>query len=350
MPQARHLIGDRAKITAIAAGKLRRYANLRWYEHFRHIFISYLPNLLDTFKILLGIIQSWWKILRFKPDVIFIKGGYVGLPVGLAAKLFPYVPIVLHDSDATPGLTNRVLSRSARKIATGMPSEFYNYDPKKTTYVGLPVRNGIVPADLSEKKKLKKKLGFSTKLPLILAIGGGQGARAINQAVVANAENLDALATTILATGDANLEEVKHDIKKLKFTPKNLNVEAFLKDQKGLDVFRAADLIVTRAGATTMAEAATLATPTVIVPSPYLAADHQSKNAAVFVENQAAIMLLEKDLENNQQILFKQVEKILTDQNLAKKMSKNIQKFAKKDAAKLMAQIIIEVGNEKKSK
>jgi UDP-N-acetylglucosamine--N-acetylmuramyl-(pentapeptide) pyrophosphoryl-undecaprenol N-acetylglucosamine transferase len=127
-------------VAKVAAGKLRRYANLTLADHLRHIFKSYLPNVVDMGKFGVGIVQAYFRILRFKPDVVFIKGGYVGLPVGLAAaKFFPKTPIVLHDSDAHPGLTNRILSKYAARIGVGMPLEFSEYDKSKTEFVGVPI-------------------------------------------------------------------------------------------------------------------------------------------------------------------------------------------------------------------
>ena len=346
LSQARQLVGDsNISISTVAAGKLRRYANLKWYQHFQHLFVSYIPNVLDMFKIIIGIVQSNIKIIKFRPDVIFIKGGYVGLPVGLAAAiLWPRVPIVLHDSDASPGLTNRVLSRYAVQIATAMPTEFYPYDAAKTKYVGMPIRDGIKPASARVKKELKTELKFNPDAPLVLAMGGGQGSRSINRAVLAGYPQIKGHAEVILMAGEKNLTEVKEVISQKPRDFIKLHTAGFVGGQRGIDIERAADVAIIRAGATTLAEMAALGMPTIIIPSPYLAADHQTKNAEVFVKSDAAIVITEDEL-NSSEILAQAVVGLLGDKKQQRELSENIKKFDRADAAGEMAKIIIEVGD-----
>ena len=145
-------------VELIIAGKLRRYHGKNLTFHLQPSIL--LPNLRDGLKVAIGFFQSLFKLMAWRPDVIFIKGGYVCLPVGYAARLLR-IPLVLHDSDAHPGLTNRLLSPFARAIGTGAPLEYYNYPPERATYVGIPVAPEFRPYSEAERQNLKKKLGFN---------------------------------------------------------------------------------------------------------------------------------------------------------------------------------------------
>ena len=348
-PQAKKLVaGSKVSVSTVSAGKLRRYANLKWYDHFYHFFVSYIPNVIDAFRIIVGVFQSQIKIIKFRPDVIFIKGGYVGLPVGLAAaKLWPRVPIVLHDSDASPGLTNRILSRYAVKIATALPTKFYQYDAKKVTYVGMPIRPGLEPASLSQKKKLKINLGLDPNTPLVLAMGGGQGSQTVNEAVLENYPVIKGHAQVLLVTGDKNLLGVREVIKQSPRSFIKLRTEGFIAGQQNVDVIRAADIIITRAGATTLAEIARLGTPAIIIPSPYLASDHQTKNAEVFSSSKAALIIHESELIK-EGVLSDAVIGLLDDKDKQRELSENLKQLDKPNAATEMAKIIIGVGDGQK--
>ncbi|GHU08811.1 UDP-N-acetylglucosamine--N-acetylmuramyl-(pentapeptide) pyrophosphoryl-undecaprenol N-acetylglucosamine transferase [Alphaproteobacteria bacterium] len=345
LAQARDLFGPLdVPVSTVLAGKLRRYANLRWYDHIQHFFISYIPNFFDLFKIALGVCQSWFKLLAFRPDVIFIKGGYVGLPVGLAAALlWPHRPIVLHDSDVHPGLTNRILSRYAVRIGTGMPTKYYDYPKSKVQYVGIPVTADIAPLSVAGKRAVRGELGLDEDEPMVLVAGGSQGSRTINQAILAAYPSIKGHADVLLVTGQKNYADVVATVKE---HPRNfikLRIVEYLAQGQMNVAEKAADLVIARAGATTLAELAMLGKPTIIVPSPYLAADHQTKNAEIFAEANAAIVLSEDDLSN----LATEILRVLDDKKLQTELSENIKKLARPDAAERMAEMILEVGDGK---
>ena len=287
------------------------------------------------FKFLVGMIQSFFQIIIFKPDVVFIKGGYVGLPVGLVvAKCFKKISIILHDSDARPGLTNRILSKYAKKIAVGMPVEFSSYDKSKTEFVGIPIKDVFF-------KPLTKK---STKnKPQVFIIGGSQGSRIINEQIIKIASKFSKDADFLLISGQEKFDVVQKTASSIS----NLKVLPFISEEKISDYFKESEIVITRAGATTMAEISAVGTPTIIIPSPYLASDHQTKNAEMFVKSKAAFVVYENELNKN--VLEKKIEILLNDQKLRNQFSKNIAKFAKPNAAKTMAEIIIGVENGKNS-
>jgi UDP-N-acetylglucosamine--N-acetylmuramyl-(pentapeptide) pyrophosphoryl-undecaprenol N-acetylglucosamine transferase len=329
-------------VSTVLAGKLRRYANLRWYDHIQHFFISYIPNFLDLFRIALGVCQAWFKLLAFRPDVIFIKGGYVGLPVGLAAGvLWPHRPIVLHDSDIHPGLTNRILSRYAVRIGTGMPTKYYNYPQSKVQYVGIPVTADTKPISATGKRAIKVELGLDEDAPMVLVAGGSLGSRTINDAILSSYPSIKGHADVLLVTGQKNFADVDAAVHE---HPRNfigLKVVDYLVQDKMNAAEKAADVVIARAGATTLAELSMFGVPTIIIPSPYLAADHQTKNAEIFAEAGAAIVMKEDDLSG----LPTAILRILDDKKFRAELSENIKKLARPDAAERMANLILGVGD-----
>jgi UDP-N-acetylglucosamine--N-acetylmuramyl-(pentapeptide) pyrophosphoryl-undecaprenol N-acetylglucosamine transferase len=337
-------------VSRVSAGKFRRYANLSLADHFRHIFRSYLPNLVDVFRFGAGFIQASRLLRRFRPDVVFIKGGYVGLPVGLAAaKCYRRAAIVLHDSDAHPGLTNRILSKYAARIGVGMPLEFSEYDKARTEFVGVPIESCFLSAGLlrsarndpSSLRGAKRRSNLAKKLPLIFAMGGSQGSHTINQEIIKIAPDFVGRAEFLLVAGDGKFQAVQKQAEAIK----NLKVLPFITEAEVCQYMSRAAVVVTRAGATTMAEMAAVGVAAVIIPSPYLASDHQTKNAEIFDGAGAAFVVYEADLVNGE--LAAKINLLLENPKLRQQFSKNIGKFSKPNAARRMAEIIIEVGNVK---
>ena len=343
-PQAKKLLtGTDVRVDIIAAGKLRRYANLKWwYRWFSpyHIIHTHIPNFIDMFKIAGGFIQSLCKMLVWRPDVVFCKGGYVSLPVGIVAHLY-HIPLVIHDSDTVPGLTNRVLAKYANAIGTGAPVENYPSYPKKITkFIGIPVGDNVKHISETERTNLKHELGLDSNCPLVLAMGGGQGAVAINDAIASNATKLvkDKVNVVLLAGRGREVNmprSVGKHVQVLEFTDRVTDYE------------QAADVVVTRAGATTMAELAAIGVATIIVPSPYLAGDHQTKNAQVYEKAGAAVVLNEFDLKDKPSILYDAIKDLLDDKSKRAKLAKNLRIFAKPDALDGMVQMILDACKDK---
>ena len=340
-PQARDLLDENIRVDVIASGKFRRYANLKWwYKYFSwyHISRTHAPNFVDFFKIIGGFFQSFAKLIRWRPDAIFCKGGFVCLPVGVAAHLLK-IPLVIHDSDTVPGLANRILAKFANAIGTGSPVENYpNYSRKITQFVGIPVRPEIHKFNKNEKIFAKQKLGLNGDKKLIFAFGGGGGATEINKAVAKIAEKIVAKNSVqiLLGTGKGKMSDVKIPPQ----IAQNFRAQEFFTDNLP-QIIGAADVIITRAGATSMAEFAAVAAPVIIIPSPYLAGDHQTKNAEVYAKNDAAVVLKQTDVAENSDVLLNAILSILNDEKLREKLSQNLAKFAKPDALEQMAKMIL---------
>lgn len=322
-------------VETISAGKLRRYHGMTLWQQLAPSIL--LPNVCDMAKVVVGFCQSFIKLIKWRPDVVFIKGGYVCLPVGYAARILR-IPLVLHDSDAHPGLTNRLLAPFARAIGTGAPLEYYTYPPEKTTYVGIPVASEFRPYSPEEQRALKRKLQFDPDRPLVVITGGGLGAARINQAVVAARETLLKEASVFLISGTLQYEELKQ----MTDERDGWRLQAFVHNGMA-EVLAAADVVVTRAGATTLLELAALHKPTIIIPNGRLTAGHQLKNAKVYQEALAAVILKEEDLDEAGQVLSKKITQLLKSPKILRGLGNNFGKFAKPDAAHDMAKIILTV-------
>jgi len=338
--QARELLGAIVRVDIIASGKWRRYANLNFfhkYFSFYHITHTHIPNFIDLIKITFAIFQSFIKLIAWRPDVIFLKGGFVCLPVGLAAHVLR-IPTVIHDSDTTPGLTNRILARYATAIAVGSPIENYPQYPKKITkFVGVPIRDGIREFSATEQRTAKEKLGFGTNKELVLVVGGGLGAVSTNEVVVKIATLITKNnAQILLVAGKGNAAKLE------KHNSENMKIVEFLTDDY-LTALAAGDIVVTRAGATTMAELAAAHKAVIIIPNSHLAGDHQTKNALAYEKADAAIVVKQDLVKENPEILEKAILKLLANRELRQKLSRNLAKFARPNAINDIVDMILRV-------
>lgn len=325
------------KVESIVAGKLRRYHKLSIIRQMLQVRTIVLPNIIDFFKLLAGFIQSVIKLVVWRPDVVFSKGGFVCLPVGLAATLLR-IPLVIHDSDAHPGLTSRILSRWATTIATGAPLKFYSYPKERSHYIGIPVMSPPKPVSQARQRREKESFGFSQHEPLVVVTGGGLGAAALNEAVIETLDDLLSFTAVALVAGKANQETLAAQVKR----HRNIRVYGYLPPQEMQRLLSAADIVVSRAGATTLLELAALGKPSVIIPNENLTGGHQIKNAAVYAKAKAIIVLENARIETNPRALTSTLDTTLLNATLTRRLSTNIRSFAKPDAAKDMARLIVE--------
>ncbi len=323
-------------VKKIFAGKFRRYSRLSVWRQILNVRMM-LQNFFDVFLVVIGFLQSLLYLIKIRPDAVFTKGGYVCLPLGYAAHLLN-IPLIIHDSDLHPGLTNRVLARYAEAIATGAPLENYPYPPEKSKYVGIPVSTAFRPVKALEQQKCKAALGLAdTKKPLVVVTGGGLGSRSLNHAVTAIAPQILERAAILHVAGQNNYQETVDS------APEHADyvIKPFLPEGMAL-AFAAADIVISRAGATAMGELASVAKPVILVPSPYLPAGHQIKNADVFGRVGAAIVLDEDAIILNPTRLKQAVLLLLDSPDKRQEMSKAIHGFARPDAAIDVAAMIVE--------
>lgn len=327
------------KVRTIPSGKLRRYAHFSWWQYIRHFSIV-LQNAVDVIKTAAGFIVSIGVIMRFRPDVVFAKGGYVCLPMGLAARMLR-VPLVIHDSDVLPGLTNKVLSRFATSIGTGMPLENYPYNPAVSHYVGVPISADIQPVAASQRQAFRQELGLPIDKKIIVAVGGGLGSVTINAAVIAAAKEVQ-LADNILfynVTGTANIDTARQQSKGLT----SYQAEPFVyRDMHKL--LGAADIVVTRASATTLQELAGLRKAVIAVPARQLG--DQQKNAEMFARYDAVVLLQDDQLAAD---LLATVKALLDDTVRRDQLATNLHAFARPQAARDMALLVSKAARQRKS-
>ncbi len=322
-------------VHTIFAGKFRRYHHLTWWQHITWPSLM-LANLGDAFLVGLGFLQSVFKLIVWRPDVVFTKGGYVCLPVGIAAHVLR-IPLVIHDSDAHPGLTNRILSRFATSIGTGAPLEFYDYPTTKAKYVGIPISEQFRPYSSDEKRAAKTEWGIDPKRPLIVITGGGLGATRINDTVGKVLPQLQQLGSVVLVSGKGQYDELRAilpaDSESFQLYPFVTNMHSLL---------GAADVVVTRAGATTILELAALAKPTILIPNAKLTGGHQLKNAAVYEQAGVVMVVDETAMEKTPTLLVNTIKVLFDEPRQTVAMARRFAGFSKPNAAQDVAKMIFD--------
>lgn len=327
------------KTKAIFSGKLRRYHNTSWWRQLLDL-PTLIKNIGDMFLLFLGCAQSFFLLIAWRPDVIFTKGGFVCLPVGIAAHLLR-IPLVIHDSDAHPGLTNRILAPWARAIATGAPLEHYSYPKSKAKYVGIPIKSDFHAFSPDEQRRAKEALGILADKPLVVITGGGLGAERINKAAVAIANKLLSYASVIHVAGAKQFEQFEDKV------PQDPNYTLLPFVSQGMaQLLGAADVVVTRAGATTMLELAALQKAVIVVPNAMLTGGHQLKNAKVYEKENAVIVADELQFQDDPSVLFEEIMLLINDNDLRQKMGKRLGKFAKPNAARDTVELIIKTAKK----
>jgi UDP-N-acetylglucosamine--N-acetylmuramyl-(pentapeptide) pyrophosphoryl-undecaprenol N-acetylglucosamine transferase len=336
--EARIVSGYGLKFAAIKAGKFRR-------NHFDAKVMqilnpaTFLLNARDAFKVVQGLGQSMALLRREKPDVVFCKGGFVALPVGLAAALLRR-PLVIHESDVTPGLGTKILARYANKIAVGFPVKHYKeFEAGKLVYTGNPVRQEIVTA---QRREGLERFELSDDLPVVLVTGGSQGAAEVNDAVTAALAQLVEFCQVIHVTGEAEYERVKFAVSRLGKLPHSERYQVFgyLAGDMAL-ALAAADIVLSRAGATTISELAALKKPTILIPNMAMAG-HQVENARMLARAGAARVLEGAKATSGR--LVGEIKRLAGDREERESLGRGIAAFGRDDAAKELAQLILATG------
>lgn len=329
------------KLYRVRAGKFRRYHGEGWRQ------LLDLPtvflNIRDAFYVLAGVWQSYWLLRKLRPQVIFIKGGFVGVPVGLAAAKLG-IPFITHDSDVIPGLANRIIARWAAKHAVALPKELYDYPADKTVTVGVPISRKYQPLDNQAREALRHTLGLAAYPRLVFVTGGGLGAQRLNNAVIANAPQLlkayPDLAIVHLA-GRSQEAEVSKNYNDSIDPADRARVQVFgfvsnLYEYSGL-----ADVVVTRAGGNSMAEFAAQAKACVVMPNPQLTGGHQTKNARALADLQAIVTVEEPDVAVDPSALGKAISALLDDPQQAAALGERLHGVAQPDAARKLADLLL---------
>jgi UDP-N-acetylglucosamine--N-acetylmuramyl-(pentapeptide) pyrophosphoryl-undecaprenol N-acetylglucosamine transferase len=303
-----------------------------------------LKNLRDTILVFAGVWQCFWLLKKLRPEIIFIKGGFVGVPVGLAAAAL-HIPYITHDSDALPGLANRIIAPWAKLHTVALPKEIYSYPQDKTIMVGVPLSHNYRPYSESEVQKAKSQITGKPDGRMLLVTGGGLGAKRINEAVVFCAEALlDRYPdlTIVQIAGRTQEARVRQQYKK-KLAPDQQKRIIVLGYITNLYTYSgAADVVITRAGATSIAEYAAQEKACVVIPNPLLTGGHQLKNAQVLADRAAVRLLSEDKLKRDQQALMPPLVDLLDSPARAKRLGKTLGSLTEPDSAKRLAMLLLE--------
>jgi len=298
----------------ISSGKLRRYFDLK--------------NLTDPFRVIKGFFEADSLLKKYQPDIVFSKGGFVSVPVVLAAKKRK-IPAVLHESDMTPGLANKLCLSSASYICCNFP-ETVNYLPKaKAVLTGCPIRQELLTGNRIAGLKLA---GFSASKPVLLIIGGSTGSVKVNQAVRAVLPQLLGQFQVIHLCGKGNLEPA------LMSTPGYVQYEYMGKPLS--DLFAATDIVISRAGANAICELAALKKPALLIPlSAQASRGDQILNARSFEKQGFSEVLEEEELSSDS--LLDKVSKLYSGRSqYIQAMERSTQTNAVEQIVRLLAKLV----------
>ncbi|MDT2599240.1 undecaprenyldiphospho-muramoylpentapeptide beta-N-acetylglucosaminyltransferase [Enterococcus hulanensis] len=293
---------------------------------------------IKTVQLFIESIKRSKEILReFKPDVVIGTGGYVSGSVVYAAARMK-IPTIVHEQNSVPGITNKFLSRFADKVGICFPDAAQYFPESKTVLVGNPRAQEVVT---SGKSEVLEQYGLLPDIPTVLIFGGSQGALKINQAVIQALPQFSQKEYQVLyASGDRYYNEIseKFDVGKIS---RNLSLQPYIKNMT--DVMANVDLLIARAGATSIAEFTALGLPGILIPSPYVTNDHQTKNAQSLVNAGAVKMIADADLTGDK--LVEAVDEIMNDPEKRERMAKASRQEGIPDAAERLWTLVNELVN-----
>ncbi len=336
------------RVMTVRAGKFRRYHGEGWKQLLD--VVTLYKNLRDAVLVVVGLWQSFWLLGRERPDIIFVKGGFVGVPIGLAAALRG-IPYVTHDSDALPGLANRIIAHWAKLHTVALPKEVYTiYPPHKVITVGVPISHHFYPVPADTARTWRKQLGLEQAKQLVFVTGGGNGADRLNKAVMGCAnELLERYPDLMLVhlTGRNLEDDARRRYKQLLAAEDQARVivKGFVTNL--YQYSGVADVVITRAGGSSMAEFATQAKACVVVPNPQLTGGHQLKNAKVLADRKAIRLVSEDTLAQDPRALMPALTDLLDHPAKTKELGAKLSNLAQPNAAHLLAVILLETAEGK---
>jgi UDP-N-acetylglucosamine--N-acetylmuramyl-(pentapeptide) pyrophosphoryl-undecaprenol N-acetylglucosamine transferase len=285
-----------------------------------------LENVKTVLRFFKSVKDSKSYLKSFKPDVVIGTGGYVCGPVVYAAAKMG-IPTIIHEQNSVPGLTNKFLSKYVDKVAICFEESSSFFPTNKVVLTGNPRASEVIGRD---GERGKKSVGLNPNQKSVIIFGGSRGARPINDAVLEALKDVENKDYQILyVTGEVHFENVLERVKQLG-NPKNVIIKPFIHNMP--DVLAGVDLVVSRAGATTIAEITALGLPSILIPSPYVTNNHQEKNARALSEKGASLLRLEKELNGKQ--LLQDIDSILLDETRLEKMKKASASLGIPDAAR----------------
>lgn len=308
-PEKKAVESYKIKFQAISSGKMRRYFS--WH------------NFIDPFKIIFAFFQSLIILIKFKPNAIMIAGSFVGVPVAWAAWLMR-VPVLVHQQDIIAGLANKLMANTAKRISIAFEPLLKDFFPDKTVLTGNPVREEFFTCNSEKGQKI---FNLKNDLPVLLILGGGTGALKINNVVEQSLAELLQFCQIIHVTGKN---------KKINVKAENYHQFEFLTNEM-TEAMCAADMIVSRAGMSTLSEFVALAKPAVLIPLP----GHQEYNAQYFQKNNAVVALSQDSL--SKEIFVSTIKDFMYNKGKRENLSRNITKMMTTGGAEKTAALLLEI-------
>ncbi|APH05348.1 undecaprenyldiphospho-muramoylpentapeptide beta-N-acetylglucosaminyltransferase [Bacillus weihaiensis] len=294
-------------------------------------------NVKTIMRFINGVTISKKYLKEFKPDVVIGTGGYVCGPVVYAAAKLK-IPTVIHEQNSLPGMTNKFLSKYVDKVAICFNEAKKYFPPHKVVLTGNPRASEVLGQDA---KKGRTSLGLQEGKKSVLIFGGSRGAKAINDAVLDMIPSLaEKSYQVIYVTGEVHYDKVMDEVNKLKDSS-HVIIKPFIHNMP--EVLAGVDLIVGRAGATSLAEITALGLPSILIPSPYVTANHQEVNARSLSDHDAAIMVKENELTGS--TLLTKIDHILLNEFKLTEMSKASKQLGIPDAAERLSNVLKEVSS-----
>lgn len=318
----------------IQAGKLRRYLSP--------------GTLTDLGRIPIGMGQALGVVRKFRPDAVFTSGGYVSVPAGMAARLMR-APLVMHQQDVPPNLANKLLTPLASRISVSFPDSLRYFPRERSALTGNPVREAILAVVESDPAAQKARLGLDPTLPLLLVTGGSQGARHLNQVTVEALPDLLPNCQVLHISGQLTYAETSAAAESVLATMPALRpryvLSAYL-EREMPDALSAADVVLCRSGAATLAELAVLGRPSLLIPlPPGFGGSPQAVNAEMFRQAGAAEVILDRDLTPSR--LMDSLLPLLKDDAQAMAMGLAARRFGHPEATNTLADLVAALAGRK---
>lgn len=295
-----------------------------------------LDTVIAVKELFQGYIGARRIIKKFKPDIVIGTGGYVCGPVVFCATRMK-LPTLIHEQNAFPGATNKILSKFVDAVAISFKeSKDYFSSPKKLIHTGNPVRSEMMGID---KAQARQALSLNNEKPLVVIVGGSRGAGKINETVIQminkfyKTTDCDMIFSTGELQYDAIIKQIDSDL------PASIKIVPYIYDAG--NTYTAADLVICRAGAITVSELEVLGTPSIMIPSPNVTANHQEYNARALEKEGGTVVILEKEL--TAELLYHQMMNLLKDKDQLGKMSRNAKKVGITNATEKIYSIIMEI-------
>lgn len=320
----RALFDNDIEFVQVPAGKIRRYFSLL--------------NFTDIFKTFYGVIIAIIKLYRIYPDVVFGKGGYASFPPLFAARLLR-IPVIIHESDSSPGRVNAWAGKFAQKVAVSYPEASKFFKESKVAFTGNPIRREIITPLSNGAKEF---LGLDEGVPTIFVIGGSQGSQNINDTVLESLSELVERYQIVHQTGRNNFESVKNTagviLKDSKYSHRYHPFD-YLNDLSMRMAAGVSDLVISRAGSAIF-EIAAWGLPSIIIPLPQNISHDQVNNAFSYAHSGACIVMEEQNLSPH--IFISEIDRVINNQSIKDKMKQGARQFSHIDAADKIANVILE--------